>query len=248
MTGKGGDSSVLTFDYTDGSKGSSLGGANPDANPDNPDEIFKHGYTYAEWMSLTPTQQAQIEEDFIEGILNDMSSKTNIEAIIHKTVVALEFLAKQTAETYNDDVAGVLMLDFTPNKYEKALQFSPYTSWQEMCDDYYYNIFNIVDKAGRTTKEFHAWHYECWMAFLDWMKKEFGLWARVDEGWDGFVEGVGSSIGNLIGGFTSGLAEGMMPILLIGGVIIIAVVVFAGSKRGGQTAENVGKASGKKGE
>ena len=59
---------------------------------------FKHGYTYEEWMNLTPEEQANIETDIVNTRLTDLTSEENIGRLVASVLRNVKFLAVQTAE------------------------------------------------------------------------------------------------------------------------------------------------------
>ena len=203
------------------------------------------GVTVDEYLDMTSDEQTQVAQDYVDESLL-VGSEFSINGYRRFLIDAMKTLTKYTPETYKDDILGVKASDFMYNKINKALDFSPYSTWEGMVDDWMYNIYDVKQKSSITTDTPTEFQLNMWVYFYTWFKKEFGTWARVEEGFDNFVEGVTEKVGDLAGKVVSGVGKGFLSggggkILMIAGVGVVVLILFASSDRGTKTAQNVGQ-------
>ena len=208
---------------------------------------LESGLTVDEYLDLTPEQQTEVAQNYVDTA-SAIDSEFSIAGYRRFLIDVMKTLSKYTPETYKDDILGVKASDFNFNKINKALDFSPYSTWDGMVDDWMFNIYNVKQKASISTQTPTTFQYTMWENFYTWFKKSFGTWARVEEGFDGFIEGVSEKVGDLAGKVVSGAGKGFLSggggkIILIAGVGIVLLVMFASSDRGTRTAQNVGQAT-----
>jgi len=95
---------------------------------------------------------------------------------------------------------------------------------------------------GKTEKIQEEWRDGTWKN----LSEQIGRWERMQEGWNNFWEEAGETVGGATKGLTKGLFKGVGggKILLVGGLLVVGVILFASSGRGQKTASTVGTATG----
>jgi hypothetical protein len=137
-----------------------------------------------------------------------------------------------------------------------------YSTWLQYVSDYakVHDLDSLLrEKADRSIKKSDGTTYKSLSetrytdVYGDYKKRvwnkvgeEVGRGARLKEDMQSFVEGVGETLGDVAGGFGKGLFQGLGggKILLIAGLGVVALVMFASSDRGAKTASNVGQVTG----